>query len=198
MSSPTSVFSNGSPLGSPIGSPLGSPIGATIRRNVFLAVLLFGILALSGCGYGLGTDGPSILEAPEGGGLPTLKFKSVENPSLYSWLPHIIRTELRDEIAGRDLARWVDSGKADYELAIVVDSFTFRSWLTDADDATMLYSANMSFTGTIYEGGSNKAVWRSGVISYSQSYETVQERTAAADLTKELARRFASAMRQAF
>lgn len=169
-----------------------------LRRNVLHIALLFGIFVLSGCGYGLGTDGPSVLEAPAGGGLPTLKFKSVENPSLLPWLPHIIRTELRDEIAGRDLARWVDSGKADYELAIVVDSFTFRSWLTDSDDATTLYTASMSLTGTVYEGGSNRVVWRSGALSYSQSYESLQERVVASELTKELARRFANAMRQAF
>lgn len=178
---------------------MSSPVNASASRlRIPRVLLLVGLLALSGCGYGLGTDGPSILKGPAEGGLPTLKFKSVENPSLYPWLSHIIRTELRDEIAGRELARWVDSGKADYELAVTVNSFTFRSWLTDSDDATMLYSASMSLSGTVYEGGSNKVVWRSSGISYSQSYETIQERTAASDLTKELARRFASAMRQAF
>ncbi|MCC8193027.1 MAG: LPS assembly lipoprotein LptE, partial [Deltaproteobacteria bacterium] len=156
------------------------------------------VLALSGCGYGFGADGPSVLEAPAGVGLPTLKFKSVESPTFHTWLPYIIRSEMRDEIAARDLARWVDSGPADYELEIKVDQFTFRSWITDRDDDTMLYSAAMVLSGTIYRGNSNEVVWRSGKISYSQSYETVQERVAASDLTRELARRFATAMRQAF
>lgn len=163
----------------------------------FLALFL-GVLVLGGCGYGLGTDGPSVLDAPEGGGLPTIKFKSVETPTLHSWLPHIIRSELRDEIAGRDLARWVDSGRADYELAIKVNTFTFRSWVRDRDDDTMLFAASLSFQGTVYKGNSTEIVWQSGSIGYSQTYETVQERVAAGDLTRELARRFATAMRQAF
>ena len=168
------------------------------RHCVARTALLFCILALAGCGYGFGGDGPSVLEAPSGGGLPTIKFKSVENPTLYPWLGHVIRTEMRDEIGGRDLATWVDSGRADYEIAIKVDSFTFRSWITDRDDDTMLYSASMIMQGIVYRGSSNEVVWQSGNIGYSQQYEAVQERVAAADLTRELARRFASAMRQAF
>ena len=167
-------------------------------RTVVRAALLLGVLALAGCGYGFGAEGPSVLASPEGGGLPTIKFKSVESPTFHTWLPHIIRTELRDEIAARDLARWVDSGPADYELAIKVNRFTFRSWVADKDSNTMLYSASMSISGTVYRANSNAVVWSSGNIGYSQSYETVQERTAAADLTRELARRFATAMRQAF
>ena len=167
-------------------------------RTAFRTVLFLGILALAGCGYGFGSDGPSVLASPEGGGLPTIKFKSVESPTLHSWLPHIIRTELRDEIAARDLARWVDEGPADYELAIKVDQFIFRSWLMDRDNATMLYSASMAISGTVYRGNSSEVVWVSGNISHSQSYETVQERVAASDLTHEIARRFATAMRQAF
>lgn len=169
-----------------------------LRQKGLRTAVLFGILALAGCGYGLGAEGPSVLDTPAGGGLPTLKIKSVENPTLYPWLSYILRTELRDEIAARDLARWVDSGKADYELAIKVERFTIRSWLTNADDATMLYSAEISMYGTVYRGDSNEEVWRSGTIGYSQNYDSVQERTIAADLTRELARRFASAMRQKF
>ncbi len=169
-----------------------------MRSTAFRAVFLFAFLILAGCGYGLGNDGPSVLTPPSGGGLPTMKFKSVDNPTLYPWLPYVIRTEVWDELAARNLVRWVDSGRADYEIAIKVDSFTFRSWLTDSDDTTMLYSAAMTMNATVYKGDSNEVVWQSGNLGYSQSYETVQERTAAADLTRELARRLSSAMRQAF
>lgn len=155
-------------------------------------------MALASCGYGFGADSASVLEPPSPGILPTLKIKSVENPTLYPWLSHIMRTEVRDEIAARDIARWVDSGKADYEITIKVDQFTFRSWLTDSEDVTMLYSASMSLEAIVYRGDSNQEIWRSGRIAYTQSYERVQERTAAADLTRELARRLASAMQHAF
>ena len=155
-------------------------------------------LTLASCGYGFGADSPSVLEPPSPGVLPTLKIKSVDNPTLYPWLPHILRAEVRDEIAARDIARWVDSGKADYEITIKVERFTFRSWLTDSDDVTMLYSANMAVEAIIYRGDSNQEIWRSGRINYSQSYERVQERAAATDLTRELVRRLASAMQHAF
>lgn len=171
---------------------------SVLRQKALRTAVLFGILALAGCGYGLGTEGPSVLDTPAEGGLPTLKFKSVENPTLYPWLSYVIRTELRDEIAARDIARWVDSGKADYELAITVENFVIRSWLTDTDNATTLYSASITLRGTVYRGDSNEEVWRSGTLQYSQSYDSIQERTVAADLTRELAHRFASAMRQNF
>ena len=167
-------------------------------RATARAMLLLCLFALAGCGYGLGVDGASVLETPAGNGLPTLKFKSVESPTFHTWLPHIVRAEIRDEIAARGLARWEDSGPTDYELAIKVERFTFRSWITDKDDTTMLYSANMALSGTVYRGNSNEVVWNSGNISYSQSYESVQERAVATDLTRELARRFAIAMRQKF
>lgn len=168
------------------------------RKTLGRLALAFCFILLAGCGYGFGGDGPSVLAAHEGGGLPTLKFKSVENPTLYPWLTYVLRTEIRDEIADRKLAVWVDSGRADYEIAIKVTSFTFRSWITDTDSETMLYSAAMNIEATIYRGSSNEVVWRSAGINYSQSYETVQERVAASDLARELARRLASAMRQAF
>lgn len=174
------------------------PNALSFLRRAASVALLFCVLLAGGCGYGLGTDGPSVLPPPPGGGLPTIKFKSVDSPTMHSWLPHIIRTELRDEIAARDLARWVDSGPADYELAVKVENFLFRSWITNSDDSTMLYSASIAMQGTVYKGNSTEVVWNSGVVSYSQSYETVQERVAASDMTRELARRFTSAMRQAF
>lgn len=181
-------------------SPTDSRAGASAaaRKALGRLALAFCVMVLAGCGYGFGNEGPSVLATPEGGGQPTLKFKSVENPSLYPWLSYVVRTEMRDEIADRKLATWVDSGKADYEMTIKVNSFTFRSWITDTDDATTLYSASMTLDATVYRGNSNEVVWRSGPIGYSQSYETVQERTAASDLTRELARRLGSAMRQAF
>ena len=182
-----------------------------LRNLAGRVLVLFGFLALAGCGYGFGADGPSVLTTPTKGptstaavlpsitgDLPTLKFKSVENPTLLPWLSYVIRTEVRDELAARKLCRWVDSGKADYEVSIKVDRFTFRSWITNSDDATMLYSADMSMNAVFYRADSNEIVWQSGNISYNQSYDAVQERAAAGELTRELARRLASSMRQAF
>lgn len=170
-----------------------------IRRRAPRVVLVcLAALMLASCGYGFGNDAGSVLEAPAPGVLPTLKIKSVDNPTLYPWLSHVVRSEVRDELAARGIARWVDSGKADYELSLKVDSFTFRSWMTDIDDVTMLYSASMLMEGIVYRGDSNEEVWRSGQVAYSQTYEQVQERTAAGDLVRELARLLVNRMRQSF
>lgn len=163
-----------------------------------LLILCLTLTALAGCGYGFGTDAPSVMPSLIPGALPTIKVKSVENPTLYPWLPYVIRTELRDELAARRLGQWVDTGRAEYEIAIRVENFLIRSWLLDSDDKTSLYSASMTMEGIIYRGDSNEEVWRSGKIGYSQSYESIQERLVAEDLTRELIRRLLSAMRNAF
>lgn len=166
-----------------------------VRRAALVLVAAFGLAA---CGYGFGSDSESVLVPVTGGVTPTLRIKSVDNPTLFPWITHIIRTEVRDELAARKLARWVDSGKTDYSLAIKVSSFTFRSWLTDKEDMTSLYSASMTFEGIVYKTDTNEEVWRSGPIAYSQNYEQVQERVAASELIRELARRLAARMQQAF
>jgi hypothetical protein len=169
------------------------------RRRLSRALLaLFAALFLASCGYGFGSDGESVLEARSPGILPGMKVKTIENPTLYPWLSYVIRTELRDELAARRVARWVDSGKSDYELSVKVSNFTFRSWLTDSNDATMLYAASMTLEGIVYRSDTNEEVWRSGMLSYSQNYDRSQEQAAAAELTRELMRRLTSAFRNVF
>ncbi len=56
----------------------------------------------------------------------------------------------------------------------------------------------MTINAIFYRTDSNEIVWQSGNITYSQSYDTVQERVVATDLVRELARRLSSSMRQVF
>lgn len=166
-------------------------------RLRFAAICLLS-LALAGCGYGFGVKAPSVMPAVTPGVPPTVKMKSVENPTLYPWLPYVLRTEVRDQLAARRLGQWVDSGRAEYGIFLRIENFLVRSWLVDSDDRTTLYSASMTLEGIIYRGDSNEEVWRSGKITYSQSYENVQERLVADDLSREIVRRLISAMRNAF
>ena len=169
-----------------------------VKRLSRAAALCFLTATLAACGYGFGSDAPSVLKATSPGVRPTIKIKSVDNPTLYPWLPYTIRTEFRDELAARNVALWVDSGRADYEVALKVHSFTIRSWLTDPDDSTSLYTASLALEGIFYKSGTNEEIWRSRPMWYSQSYDHVQERAAAEELTRELVRRLISSMRQAF
>ena len=151
----------------------------------------------SGCGYGLGTRSASIFSDADGA-LKTLKIKSVENPTLDTWLPYELRSAIRDEIAARRLAIWVDSGRADFELDIKVVSYTYRTWVYDDQDVSLLFLADMIIEATVYRGNSNDVVWRSGPIQYSDTYETLEERKAATNLLREIARLLADRMRQVF
>ena len=167
-------------------------------RYGLLSVLVVVLLCLSGCGYTMGTDSPSVLAPEEKGVVPTLKIRGIDNPTMFAWLPHILRTQLRDEIAARGLARWVDSGPADYEISVRVDKLTFRSWMSQTEYVTLLYSPSMTMSLTIYKGNTADVVWRSKNESYSQTYESINEQTAATVLARELIRRLTTGMRQAF
>ncbi len=156
--------------------------------------LLFGLLA-SGCaGYQLAADQPSIL----GNGSKTLKVKGVDQPTLYPWLPYSLRTALRNEINNRDMAKWVDSGPADYEIQLKVISFTTREWMRSENDQTLLYDTQLSLEAFIYDGKTNQQIWRSGVISYDDRVETPDEQSVSDDIIAQVMRRLADKMRAAF
>jgi MarR-like DNA-binding transcriptional regulator SgrR of sgrS sRNA len=161
-------------------------------------LLILWLLLLPGCGYTLGGDNSGVLARGPADELPTLKIKEVENPTLFPWLNHLVRSYLRDEVNARNMARWVDSGRTDYAVSIKMNHYTYRSWAYDAQDATMLYEADIILDATIYKGSTNETVWQSGPMSYSQSYETVTEKLAAQEILRTLIRQLVDRMRQEF
>ncbi len=182
----------------------GSTAALRSRRlfhAAFLAALaLCAALLLAGCGYHLGADSPTVLNknGTFTGSLPTLKIKEVDNPTLYPWLNYMLRGSLRDEVGARQVAKWVDSGRADYEISVKVDHYTYRSWTYDRDDVPLLYDANITLNATVYRGNTNEVVWRSGMMGYTQRYEKVAEKVAAADIVQNLIRQLVDRMRQEF
>jgi hypothetical protein len=156
-------------------------------------------LPLAGCGYQLGADAPSLFNrngtARE---LATLKIKEVENPTLFPWLNYTLRNHLRDEVNARNMAAWVDSGRADFEISIRVDHYNYRSWFHDEKDMPLLYEADITLEATLYKGGTNEVVWRSGLVTYRQTYETVNQTLAANEILQNLIRQLVDRMRQDF
>jgi len=152
------------------------------------------LLISSGCGYQLASSQPSVV----GDGTRTLKIKGVDSPTLHPWLPHEIRSRLRDEIGARYLAQWVDSGSADYEIQINVIRFTTREWVRTEHDTTQLYSTSLILEAIIYEGSSNKEVWRSGQLSYSEYEDKSDEKAASGDIITQIIRKLADKMRNEF
>ena len=65
-------------------------------------------------------------------------------------------------------------------------------------DTSQLYSTNMSIEAIIYEGSTNKEVWRSGPVGYSEYEEKSDEKAASNDIITQIMRKLADKMRQAF
>ncbi len=151
-------------------------------------------LLLGGCGYHLASSSPSII----GDGTKTLKIKGVDSPTLHAWLPNAIRSRLRDEIGARYLAKWVDSGSADYEIQINVLDFSTREWIRTEQDTSQVYSTSLRIEAIIYEGSTNKEIWRSGSIGYSEYSENADEKQASADIITQVVRKLADKMRNTF
>ena len=164
------------------------------RLAALLPLVLLCILVLDGCGYRPGSATPSVV----GDGTKTLKIKGVDYPTLEPWLPFAIRSRLRDEVNARYLAKWVDSGSADYEIQINVIAYTTRTWMRSELDTTILYDSNMIIEGIVYEGSTNREVWRSGKISYMDRLENVDDKAVAEDLVTQLMRMLVDRMRNTF
>lgn len=161
-----------------------------IQRLLCVMVLPF---LLAACGYGMSSKDDTIL----GTSKTTLKLTSVEQPTMFPWVGYTLRATLRDEIAARNLAVWVDNGKADYNMHLRVNSFTMRSSVKNTQDATELYTGTVDMTAIFFNGANNVEEWRTNV-SYSNTFETDNEETAATLLFTQAVRRIADNMRSTF
>lgn len=165
-----------------------------ILHICLLGAILLGLLNLWGCGYTLASEEPSVI----GDGSKTVKIKRVENPTLYSWLSHIMRTTVHDEVNYRKMGKWVDSGEADYELDIEVTRFRISDHGYSREGTSVMYSANMTMILNVYDGSTNKMIWSSGALSLSRVYDTDNAQTATQELSRELIKRCMDRMRFVF
>lgn len=157
-------------------------------------LLLFAACLAGGCGYSMESRQPTVM----GDSSKRLKLRNVEQPTLYEWLGPSIRSAMRDEVNARKAATWVDSGDCDFNMDIRVRSFTLRSWLRDASQNTVMYEGKITLEATLYRCSDNAEVWRSGVLSYSESFDADTPDTASGKLTKRLAEKIVRKMRNTF
>lgn len=155
-------------------------------------------LLLAGCGYTWrGQEGSRSENSVLGDGSKTLKIKSVEQTTLYPWLPYMVRSLIRDDITARGLAKWEDSGETDYTLTIRLNSFQVRGY------GQVSYQ-NILFTGTanmelfLYNGRTNTEVWRSGPLYYSDHFENANEEQAIQEILRMAVRRLVDRLQQRF
>ena len=172
---------------------------------ILLSCLLVA-LVVAGCGYQLTSREPSVLTrlsnattTPENGQeIPTIKIKGISNPTLYISLEHQLRGAFRDAIANRNIARWQDSGLADYELQINIIKYTMDGWGYSSSGDSVMYRAYLTMEAIVYSGETNQPVWNSGQVSLSRTYDTDNEREAAYALALEVVNRIVDRMRSAF
>ena len=171
----------------------------TWKRLTAAAICCLSLVA-GGCGYTLDgySSSSSRAESVLGDGNQTLRIDKVEQVTMYPWVQYYLRGITRDEVNLRRLARWVDSGNADYLLTINMPGFRVRSSISNRVDNTLLSDTVVQLELVIRSGKSGNVVWRSGVISYSDKFETVDESSAIRDGLKEALRRALDRMQQKF
>lgn len=163
-----------------------------------LVLVLLTCLMLAGCGYvWRGQEGSRSENSILGAGNKTLKIKSVEQTTLYPWLPYMIRSQVRDEINARALAKWVDSGASDYTLTVRIPSFQIRS-SGEYRNQNLLFTATITMEFLVYDGKTNTEVWRSGIITYDENYENANEETAIKEIIQMALRRCMDSLQQRF
>lgn len=168
-----------------------------IATMAFLPFIM--VLLLCGCSYQWqGMEAPSsgsIL----GNGEKTLKISSVDQATLYTWLPYFVRNAVRDEIQLRKLARFVDgSPPADYTMEIRVPSFQVRASSSDSEGVTLLTSASVQLELVVFQGQSNTVYWTSGPVVYQEIYEAAREPEALREVLTQAVFRAIDRMQLAF
>ncbi len=167
----------------------------------WLSVLLLGVLLcafLGGCGYvWRGQEGSLSEDSVLGTGNKTLRLKEVDQTTLYPWLTYKIRSLIRDDINARNLAIWVDEGKADFTLTVRVPSFQVRSY-GEYRNQSQLFTATINMELIVYDGGTNTEVWRSGPVSYSDTFENSNEEAAIQEVIFMAVRRCIDRLQQRF
>lgn len=164
----------------------------------FLVVFtLCGVLA--GCGGYVwrGQEGSLSEDSVLGNGSKTLRFKSVEQTTLYTWLPYAIRSQVRDDITQRGLAKWVDSGPSDYTITVKVHSFQITG-SGQYEARNQLFTATINMEFIVYNGATNTVAWNSGPMFYSDNFESNNQESAIREVVTMSIRRGMDRMQQRF
>ena len=169
-------------------------------KGVLAATLCCVGLLAGGCGYQMDGFSSSSSRAHSvlGNGSSTLKIEKVEQVTMYPWVQYYIRGAVRDEVNLRRLARWVDSGNAEYLLTVNMPGFKVRSSMSNRVDETLLSDTTVRLELIVRSGKTGAVVWRSGVVSYSDTFEVVDEGNAIRDGLQEVLHRAFDRMQQDF
>ncbi|MDD6088526.1 MAG: LPS assembly lipoprotein LptE [Desulfovibrionaceae bacterium] len=167
-----------------------------LSNGAACALLAFSVILQGGCGYtwrGQEIDSSENRIIPPG---KTLKIQEVDHATIYPWLTYRLRSQFRDEINARGMAKWVDSGMADYALAVHVRSLKISS-AGEYRNQTLLFEAEIRAEISLFDA-SNREIWRSGSIVYTDRYENMDEEESVKNMLTMLVRRCIDRMQQQF
>ncbi len=117
-----------------------------------------------------GQEGARSEDSVLGTGNKTVKIKGVEQTTLYPWVPYLVRSQLRDEINTRGLARWVDDGLADFELQVNITNFNVSAY-GHSSSQNVVSTAEVILDLIVYSGSTNSIIWKSGGIYYEDTFQ---------------------------
>ena len=163
-----------------------------------LSFVLLLCLGLAACSYSWrGQEQSTATHSVLGDGSKTLKIREVEHSTLYQWLPYTVRSQVRDEINARKLAAWLDSGPADFELGIRIPRFNISAYGHSRDN-NQLFTVSMHLELVVYDGHTNQQVWNSGLVTYSENYQSVNEERAVDEALRMILLRAVDSMQNTF
>ena len=169
-------------------------------RSLLAAFAVGSLFLFAGCGYQLDSQftGASGAQSVLGDGSSTLKIEKVDHVALYPWVSYYIRGLLRDEINLRRLGRWTDRGDVDYLISVSMPGFRVRSAVSNREDSTLLHASHIKLEILVRSGRTGAVVWQSGVVSYDDWHETVNEDEIIRNGLVETVRRALDRMQQKF
>ncbi len=145
-----------------------------MKKILLSLCLVCALFTLNACGYKVHGLSDMPTNTAIGNGTATLRVDSVEQSTLYPWLPHYVTSIIRDEIVLRRLAKWSNSADADYYLKAEVLSFDVSAYDEDYFKSATLSSATVTLVINIYDSNSHELAWTSHEVAYSETYESTK------------------------
>ncbi|KAF1075434.1 LPS assembly lipoprotein LptE [Halodesulfovibrio sp. MK-HDV] len=161
--------------------------------RIFAVLCLLASLSLTGCGYSLTNNQPSLF----GSGSSTMRIREVKNSTIYPWINQVVRSCMYDEITDRNIAVMTASESSDYSMVIDIERFTINSRVLGTKEETLEYTITLTFSATVYDS-KNEEIWTSNSTSLSRSYPTSDARFAGTQITNLVVQAMVDKMRNTF
>ncbi len=152
------------------------------KLHFFLLSLL--LLSLTACGYQVHNLQGSPQQSILGNGSATVSIGTIEQSSLYPWVPYFITTTLRDEISLRQIAKWESFERSDYLINVNLSAMRIRAFDDSYINESEISSASVVISLSIHESKTGRSVW-STQVNYTENYENPREDAAIREVIEE-------------